>query len=349
MSGNITVDYEKLLTATNTTKEMQTKIEEINQVFVTTKGKCTESIMQGPFAENITSALDYLNNQGKKSVENFTTIENFLSTAYNTYKKGDTDSVNALLQITGATSASVLGTSSSIEAYKQLASLLTGGKFTSDTYRGMKYYVYVPTFSDGEKSGLPLCVFLHGISKNGNAKANQESFPKAVKNGMNVPGILLFPQSTARGWNNDLALNKVIQVTKHVAEQYHCDMSRISAAGHSAGGYGVHKLVAKDPNLFSCYLCYAVQNPDKKSLQTVASNNIPSWGFVSSKDPNGEMRMGTKSAYDYLESTNSSLYQFTKVPSKDHAIAPDFWTTTYEFNGQSISPIEWLFTNTKST
>ena len=349
-NSELNVDYESFAPAIETSKKCQTELEEIYNKILTNKKEFTDSTFFGPIAEDILQVMDKLYSDGEKLVEDYTTIKQFLESVHTTYvEKGDNASLQAFLQLTGSTTASqVLGTSNTLETYRALAALQTGGNFVEGTYTAtngvtLPYYVYVPTFSNGQTTGLPMCVFLHGSGKKGSAM--NESFPRAVKGGMNVPGILLFPTSKDNWAGETACINAAAELTRKVASDYQVDTSRISAAGHSDGGAGVHELVARNPNLFSCYISYA-GNGNDSYLQAVASNKIPSWGFVGSGD-GSKTRKNSAADYNYLESTNPSIYQYTVVQGEKHPIAYNFWVTPYEYNGQTITPIEWLFTTTK--
>ena len=352
MSEYTISDYSIIDNAIATTNQMvQTytdwdgKINECKTVVTDT------SVFMGPAADSCNEALTTVATSSKSVSENLGTLGGFLGTVSTKYQQGDKDSLDAIMAITGgneSTGNSVLDNQSALEQYKTLASLQTGGHFETNKYTAkngttLKYYLYCPEFSDGNHSGLPLLVFLHGTG--GARNAMHETFPKAVKAGMNVPGYILFPQSS-KNWSGETkAQDAAAELTKKIATEKNCDMSRISAAGHSDGGYGVHQMVARHSDLFSSYLSYA-GGGNEKTLKAVANAHVYTWGFHGTKDGAVNYNKG-KTAYDVLESNNPNGTQFTALKGGDHHVASNFWVTTYSWNGQNITPIQWLFTTKK--
>ena len=344
-------DYSAFENAVATTNE-------VNQAFTNADSEITScktitsdsSIFMGPIADDCNQNLDKLSTSSKEMAENFTTISTHLTSISSAYQKGDKDSLDAIMSITsGNSSASGILSGSMIEQYKQLAQLQQGGHFTSGTFVGtngtkLKYYLYNPDFSDGEHTGLPLCVFLHGTGGKNNAM--HETFPTAVKNGMNVPGYLLFPQSSSSWGDGTKSVDAAAELTKQIATEKNCDMTRISAAGHSAGGYGVHRMVSRHTDLFSSYLAYAGGTGSNTDLSAITNAKVYSWGFHGTKDGAVDYSKG-QSTYKTLEAGNPDGVEFTTLQGGKHPIASDFWTTQYSFNGTNISPIEWLFTTKK--
>ena len=347
---NIT-DYSAFETATATTKELNNAFENAGTEITACKSVTSnESVFMGPIADDCNSTLDKLSVSSKEIVDNFTTLSQHLTNISSTYQKGDKDSLDAIMSITsGESSAAGILSGSMIEQYKQLAQLQTGGHFENSKYTAtngvtLKYYLYVPDFKDGTHTGLPLCVFLHGTG--GADGAMGESFPKAVKNGMNVPGYLLFPQSS-KNWSGQVkAQDAAVELTRKIAKEKNCDMTRISAAGHSNGGYGVHQMVANHTDLFSSYLSYAGGIGSNTNVSAITNAKIYSWGFHGTNDSAVNYSNG-QNAYKKLEAGNPNGVEFTALKKGKHPIASDFWITPYSFNGTTISPIEWLFTTKK--
>lgn len=342
--SEINVKYADIAHGSVTSGNLYTQLDSSNENVIKIKAKLVESVFLGPIAENTIEAFTSLNNQSKKSMDGVKVIRDLMNQVNEKYKQNDLTSINALLELEDA--SSILGTSAGLETYRQLANLLVSGKFDKGNFTGsnganLKYYVYVPQFSDGQKTGLPMCVFLHG--RGGRHGALGESFPAAVKGGMNVPGLLLFPQS-GKGFNNSKSIIAAGELTRKVAKDYNVDMTRISAAGHSEGGYGVHELVSRNPDLFSCYLCYDGGKSGGTNLSVIKNNKIPSWGFIGSR---GVYKNEEGAIYQELENANPGITDYTVIPKQGHCIKSKFWITKYTFNGQQITPIEWLFTTQK--
>lgn len=342
--AEITVKYADIAHGSTTAGNLYTKLESTSEGVTKIKAKITESVFQGPIAQNTTEAFTSLESQSKKSMDNVKVVRDLMNQINEKYKQNDLTSINALLELEDA--SSVLGTAAGLETYQQLANLLVSGRFDKGNFKAsnganLKYYVYVPTFSDGQKTGLPMCVFLHGSG--GRHGALRETFPSSIKNGLKVPGIVLFPQS-GDGFNNSKSIIAAGELTRKVANDYKVDKTRISAAGHSEGGYGVHELVSRNPDLFSCYLCYDAGKSKYTDLSVIKNNKIPSWGFIGSR---GVYKKQEGAIYQELENANPGITDYTVIPKQGHSIKYKFWTTKYSFNGQQISPLEWLFTTQK--
>lgn len=351
MSEYTISDYSVMSNAVATTNQMvqyysdcDTKMNECKTIITDT------SVFMGPAADSCNEAITTVSTASKGISEDLSALGSFLNMASDNYQKGDKESLDAIMSITSGAN-STTGTNnyaSAMEQYKALASLQTGGHFTSSKYTAsngttLKYYLYEPDFSDGKHDGLPLLVFLHGTG--GAHNAMHESFPKAVKNGMNVPGYILFPQSSSSWGDGNKSVDAAAELTKKIAQEKNCDMSRISAAGHSAGCAGVHKMVARHTDLFSSYLAYSGSNGGA-DLSKITNAKIYSWGFHGTKD--GAINIGkSQNVYKTLESGNPDGVQFTALEGKKHPIDSNFWVTNYKFNGTTISPIQWLFTTKK--
>ena len=344
--SEISVKYADIAHGSDTSNVLHTKLDEVSSNIKTETAKLSEDIFMGPIAENTKEATESLSKQMSEAIDGVKVVHDLLNQVNEKYKAQDLSSIDAILNIENP--SSILGTAAGLETYRQLASMLVSGRFDKGNFQAtngtnLKYYVYVPQFSDGEKTGLPMCVFLHGSG--GKRHALTETFPTAVKNGMNVPGILLFPQSS-KGWSNSSSsVTAAGELTRKVAKQYKVDMTRISAAGHSDGGYGVHELVSKNPDLFSCYLCYDGGKSKGSNLSVIEKNKIPSWGFIGSK---GVYKKQESSIYNELESANPDITQYTVIKGQGHSIKYSFWTTKYNFNGKSYTPLEWLLTTKKA-
>lgn len=342
--SEINVKYADIAHGSVTSGNLYTKLESSSENVTKIKSKLTESVFQGPIADNTKEAFTSFDSQSKSAMDDVKVIRDLMNQINEKYKQNDLTSINALLELENA--SSVFGTSEGLETYRQLANLLVGGSFNNGNFTGsngakLKYYVYVPQFSDGQKTGLPMCVFLHGSG--GRHNALRETFPSSVKSGMNVPGILLFPQSS-KGFNNSNSIIAAGELTRKVAKDYKVDMTRISAAGHSEGGYGVHELVSRNPDLYSCYLCYDAGRSRNSDLSVIKKNKIPSWGFIGSR---GVYKDKQGAIYQELENANPAITDYTVIPKQGHSIKYKFWDTKYKFNGQEITPMEWLFTTQK--
>lgn len=241
------------------------------------------------------------------------------------------------------------------EQYQYLASIQTGGHIEKGKFKhngiNMEYYVYIPTFSNGQTSGLPITVYLHGdgVYKHG---LNSSSLPKLLaKGGLNVPGIVVMPISNEGWWDSPKNCEAAAALTRKLAKEYNCDMTRVSACGHSNGGCGVHHLVAANTDLFSAYFSSAGATGKEKKFNKIGQAKIYSWGIHGDKDKNvaysKKNGVAGKQTYERLAKQFPEGTEFTTLKGRDHNISNEVWITKYSYKGKMITPIEWLFTTHK--
>src|SRR6266508_692871 len=128
------------------------------------------------------------------------------------------------------------------------------------------YRMYVPTGYTGA-TPYPLIVALHGLG------GTEDSFfdgydktmpPLAEQHGYIVAAPLGYRVDGSYGWGlgnppadpttrrtQDLSEQDVMQVLQRVRQQYKIDESRIYLMGHSMGGIGTWKIVAKSPEIWA--------------------------------------------------------------------------------------------------
>ena len=241
--------------------------------------------------------------------------------------------------------------------YDTLASMQTGGHIEEGTFTAsngvkMKYYVYIPDFANGQTSGLPITVYLHGDSGYSHG-VTSGSLPKLLtKEGLNVPGIVVMPQSNRdRWWESPRNMDTAAELVSYLADEYNCDRTRISACGHSNGGCGVHHMVAAHPDIFASYFSSAGATGKNKKFNAIGDNHVYSWGIHGTKDKNVDFSnkngVGGKETYERLAANFPEGTEFTVLEGRDHFIQDEVWTTEYNYKGRMITPIKWLFTTKK--
>ena len=355
-------DYSIFNTASSTTSEIINKFENSSTEIDACKSVTSnDSVFMGPIADDCNKTLDNLNLDSKTMIENFNILKQHFGTISSTYQKGDQQTMEAIMSITTSNDTTSSGVATMMSQYKMLAGLQTGGsikedKFTASNGITMKYYLYVPEFSDGTHTGLPLCLYLHGDS--GHSKgALSNSLPMLLaKDKLDVPGLVLIPQSNSNGWwDNKKGANKnrdaAVELTRKVAKDYNCDMTRISACGHSNGGCGVHHMVAEHTDLFSCYVSSAGATGKNAGNERIGQAKIYTWGLHGSKDTvvdySNKNGVGGKETYARIAAVNPEGTEFTTINGANHYTQNYVWTTEYNYKGMNITPIEWLLTTKK--
>ena len=101
---------------------------------------------------------------------------------------------------------------------------------------------------------LPLLIFLHGAGERGTGSNLQNVYkhgvPKLVKEGRDIPAIVLCPQCPAMYvWNNMVREVKVL--IDGIVERFGVKRDRICLTGGSMGGFGTWELAMTYPSFFS--------------------------------------------------------------------------------------------------
>ena len=230
-----------------------------------------------------------------------------------------------------------------------MSEYLTGGSFEKYSFTGsngvkIDYYLYVPEYST-DVSSLPVHLYLHGAGEY-KGKVLQTSLPKLLNNGMNVNGIVICPQGTS-GWRNNDYEDALIELTNNVVSTYNADSSRISLSGHSAGAVGGYKLITRNPGYFSAFI--PISGHNKYMVDTEegwnALSDVEIWAFHGTNDETIKYSGSTnvKKALNNLGSYNIEVYSFE---GGGHGIQNQVFTEKYDRDGESISPLDWAFSQT---
>ena len=117
-----------------------------------------------------------------------------------------------------------------------------------DGYK-MNFEIFLP---DGEITGLPLVVFLHGAGERGEdiSHLSRHALPKLLEEGAGYPAVVLIPQCPADCvWDN--VVFDVKALIDDTIEKYISDKSRIYITGGSMGGFGTWAMGQTFPNFFA--------------------------------------------------------------------------------------------------
>lgn len=113
----------------------------------------------------------------------------------------------------------------------------------------LNYLIYGP---ENLEPNLPMITFLHGAGERGIHTENlyRHGIPKLIKEGMEIPAVVLIPQCHERFvWNN--LVEELMILIENIAEKYQADNKRLSVTGGSMGGFGTWDMGLCYPNRFS--------------------------------------------------------------------------------------------------
>jgi len=180
------------------------------------------------------------------------------------------------------------------------------------------YLLFLPRGYKESKQSWPLMMFLHGSGESGTnlAKVKKHGPPKIVESDPDFQFILVSPQSTGHGWNNDA----LIALLDDVTAKYKVDARRIYLTGLSMGGFGTWSLAAAHPGKFAAIvpICGG-GNPDKaKNLV-----GLPIWAFHGAKDQSVPVEH-SREMVAAIRAAGGNI-QYTEYPEAGH----DCWTQTY--------------------
>jgi predicted peptidase len=203
------------------------------------------------------------------------------------------------------------------------------------------YLVHQPAKAGpGEK--FPLLLFLHGMGERGTnlGLVAVHGPPKLIKNGMDLPFIVVSPQCPlGEYWNHDALARLVDQVV----DKYPVDPTRVYVTGLSMGGYGTWSLITHYPEKFAAaapicgggsIVAVAAQNKTKSD----ELKKLPIWVFHGAKDsvvPLSESELMVK-----LLERRRGQAKLTVYPDADH----DSWTATY--NNKEL--FDWFLSHRRS-
>ena len=196
----------------------------------------------------------------------------------------------------------------------------------------IEYLLHLPTrYQANPDTRWPLMLFLHGAGERGSnvLSVAWNGPPKLVKEGHDLPLVIVSPQCPANQWWNDAKNALLLGLLDEVEAQYRIDTNRVYLTGLSMGGSGTWSLGLKHPERFAALvpICGAgdplvLQKASSKKIDAIKSLGI--WVFHGVKDTtvpivNSERMVATLKEMGCLD------VKFTKYTEADH----DSWTVTY--------------------
>ena len=146
----------------------------------------------------------------------------------------------------------------------------------------MGYWLYKPATTNNEK--LPLIIYLHGGNLRGTDldQVLVRGLPKYLVNTVDLPAIVLCPQSPFSGyWWDSPIKETLVGLIRDVIKTHNIDERNVSLTGHSIGGSGTWLVGADYPQLFSRLLPVSGLTRDEDLAQYVA---LPIRTFVAEYD-----------------------------------------------------------------
>jgi predicted peptidase len=183
----------------------------------------------------------------------------------------------------------------------------------------LNYLLYLPEGYGKDDKAWPLILFLHGSGESGNdlQKVKKHGPPKLIESGRDYPFIVVSPQSSRGGWNEE-ALNGLLD---ELVANYKVDKDRIYLTGLSMGGFGTWALAAAHPDRFAAIvpICGGGNPAAAAKLK-----DLPVWVFHGAKDTT--VRPGLSEAMvKALKEAGAKEVQYTLYPEAGH----DSWSETY--------------------
>ena len=215
------------------------------------------------------------------------------------------------------------------------------------------YTTYFPENYDETKS-YPMLVTLPGWSSLFNTIEHTPltDNPYADKNAeawSDILGDMIVVSPSLTDWGNRSAY-QTIELVDYFTENYSVDKTKIYAAGHSAGGETLSRVIDLRPELFAAYLHSASQWDG--GYDNAAKNKVPIYICMAQNDEYYGARTAT-TAYDNLKSaylkngiSESELGDYLVLDLKDNSYFKDNFTGSYHGGGQLFAYdsdiIHWL-------
>lgn len=207
------------------------------------------------------------------------------------------------------------------------------------TYNGVQYLKYTPT-TMAIKGAI---LYLHGIGEKGTDPTLIENneIPKQLKNGLEVPYIVVAPQlpSNQGGWwanttDPIIAMMQTYKLDLHLT-------------GISLGGMVIATLVYQKPGVFktAASVCGKFDPPDNPtaSLMITAMSKIPSIHYYDPTDVTIPYGYGSiKSMCDQLKTANADVTFITLTGNPSpHVIWPQAYATNqyWQWLASKVTPV----------
>lgn len=205
------------------------------------------------------------------------------------------------------------------DTYK-LSQVTAGMKREVLVQNGVQYLKYTPTTMPIKGAIL----YLHGMGERGSdiTLVERNEIPKQLKNGLEVPYIVVCPQlpSTMGGWWGNIT-NPIIDMMK----TYNLDLH---ITGLSLGAMSVPTIVGERPGTFktAATVCGKVEDSYKAKIYAEFSN-IPSVHYYDPSD--GTIAYGYSSIYTMVNTLKPLGKDIDLVLFKGYPNAHNVWSEAY--------------------
>ena len=122
---------------------------------------------------------------------------------------------------------------------------------------GIKGLVLVPP-GHLNADGLPLITYISGQNENSNTDATQDhGLPYLISSGYELEAAVYIPINSSNRWTSYAENGSLMRAINEVATTYNVDPKRRVLVGYSMGGDAGYRLVANNPDYFSCYVTFS--------------------------------------------------------------------------------------------
>ena len=187
------------------------------------------------------------------------------------------------------------------------------------------YLLYLPR-GYGQEQGKkwPLVLFLHGRGESYGplSLVTKWGLPKMVKEGHNLPCILVSPQCPGdNSWNQPGQQEALIKLLDSIGSTCAVDSNRVYLTGLSMGGYGAWRLAADHPERFAAVvpICGGGRTEDAERLK-----DIPIWGWHGEQDRTVDFQH-SKEMVAAIRKAGGQKIKFTTLEGIGH----NSWSTAY--------------------
>lgn len=206
-------------------------------------------------------------------------------------------------------------------------------------------------FPKATSTKMPLIIFLHGLGEKGSIDAVLTAgLPKHLRNGLDIPFIVLAPRSGSGWFDPKLYVQPLINYYKTLPN---IDSNRIYLTGLSAGANGTYKYLVSGFDDVAAYLPISINSNE---FTPVTNKNRPVWHFHGNKD--GDPNKVTTSA-GFITKYNS-IYAGAARRTVFTNLGHNAWDATYLsqfsqptqtgdttlYHAFDVSPYEWLLKHT---
>ena len=187
----------------------------------------------------------------------------------------------------------------------------------------IKYLLHLPKGYETSKKGWPLVLFLHGAGERGDdlKKVSRHGLPKMLKNGMDLPCIVVSPQCSKHSWwTHPGEQAALIALLDEIEKTHRVDKSRVYLTGLSMGGFGSWMLASDYPDRFAAVAPVCGGGDPSKAAKL---KNTPIWVFHGARDfivPKSKSETMVKAIKKAGGNPKYTLY-----PKAGH----DAWSPTY--------------------